>query len=83
MIYGSFAARLKGIRGPSPSDIDLMVVGSPDADEVYAACDRVQEVVGRPVNPTILTRDEVSEGSGFLTQVAGSPFVMVLGEAPW
>lgn len=83
LIYGSFAARLTGIRGPAPSDIDLMVVGAPDADEVYAACDRVQEAVGRPVNPTILTPEELSVGSGFLTQVASSPFVLILGVVPW
>ena len=65
LLYGSFAARLRGIRGPAPQDVDLMIVGTPDPDEVYAACDRVQDAVGRPVNPTILTREEVSEGSGF------------------
>ncbi len=28
-LYGSFAARLSGVTGPAPHDIDLMVIGSP------------------------------------------------------
>jgi len=82
-LYGSFAARSAGVSGPPPSDIDLMVVGTPEAAEVYSACDRVQERVGRPVNPTILTTKELSVGSGFLTQVKGNPVVPLIGAAPW
>ncbi|GAA1768324.1 ArsR family transcriptional regulator [Nostocoides vanveenii] len=82
-LYGSFAARSLGVPGPPPSDIDLMVIGVPDADEIYAACDRVQERVGRPVNPTILTAKELSVGSGFLTQVKSNPVVPVIGDVPW
>lgn len=82
-LYGSFAARLRNVAGPPPSDVDLMVIGTPDADAIYAACDRVQDHVGRPVNATILTREEVSQGSGFLTHVASNPTVPIVGELPW
>ncbi|MBA3338917.1 MAG: winged helix-turn-helix transcriptional regulator, partial [Geodermatophilaceae bacterium] len=34
-LYGSFAARLRGVDGPVPHDIDVMVVGTPDVDAVY------------------------------------------------
>lgn len=82
-LYGSFAARLSGVEGPAPNDIDLMVVGAPDPAKVYAICDRVEVEVGRPINPTILSRDEFARGSGFLTQIAANPVVAVVGEPVW
>ncbi len=82
-LYGSYAARLQGVEGPSPHDIDLMVVGDPDPDVIYAVCDRVEAQVGRPINPTILTNDEFCEESGFLEHVASNPTVPVIGEVPW
>lgn len=82
-LYGSFAARLRGRDGPAPNDIDVMVVGTPDAEAVYEACDRVEEAVHRPVNATILTRAELAVDSGFLQQVRANPTVTVMGELPW
>ncbi len=79
-LYGSFAARLRGVDGPSPHDIDVMVVGAPDVDAVYEACTRVEAVVYRPVNPTILRPSEFNEASGFLDTVRSGPIVPVLGE---
>jgi DNA-binding transcriptional ArsR family regulator len=82
-LYGSFAARMKGVEGRTPSDIDVMVVGVPDAAAVYDACRRVAQLVGRPVNPTISTREELRHESGFLEHVRANPIVQVLGEPPW
>ena len=82
-LYGSFAARMRGVDGPAPQDIDVMVVGTPDAGAVYDACSRVEKEVRRPVNPTILTRDDLAAESGFMTQVRANPTVPVVGEAPW
>lgn len=82
-LFGSFAARLRGESGDAPRDIDVMVVGSPDPMAVYDACQRVGEQVGREVNPTIMTPDELEEHSGFLAQVRRSPTVPVLGDLPW
>ena len=82
-IYGSFAARLRGVDGPAPNDIDVMVVGTPEAELVYQACDRVEEVVHRPVNATILTPAELAADSGFLDHVRASPTVSILGDVPW
>ncbi|WGT48479.1 winged helix-turn-helix domain-containing protein [Tessaracoccus lacteus] len=78
-LYGSFAARVSGVPGAVPADIDLMVIGSPDPVAVYDAAGRVESVVGRPVNPTILTAQEWAEESGFLTRVRQSPMVAVIG----
>jgi len=82
-LYGSFAARLRGVDGPAPNDIDVMVVGTPDAELVYQACDRIEEVVHRPVNATILTREELAADSGFLDQVRANPTVPISGDLPW
>lgn len=82
-LYGSFAARLHGIDGPAPHDIDVMVLGTPDLDLVYEACTRVESAVRRPVNPTVLTVEEFAEHSGFLDEVRSSPAVAVVGELPW
>lgn len=82
-LYGSFAARMQGVEGPAPQDIDVMVVGTPDPGAVYNACERVEQLVGRPVNPTILTSDELQKDSGFLADLRAHPVVPVLGEVPW
>ena len=82
-IYGSFAARMRGIDGPVPHDIDVMVIGAPDVDAIYDACTRVESEVHRPVNPTVLSPDEFAEESGFLEHVRASPVVPVVGDLPW
>jgi len=82
-LYGSFAARVQGVDGPAPHDIDVMVIGTPDVDLVYEACTRVEAAVRRPVNPTVLTAEEFAEHSGFLDDVRSSPVVPVVGELPW
>lgn len=82
-LYGSFAARMAGVEGPPPADIDVMVVGEPDPAAVYEGCERVEQVVSRPVSPTILTRGELAADSGFLEHVRSNPIVQVLGEVPW
>jgi DNA-binding transcriptional ArsR family regulator len=82
-LYGSFAARVRGVEGPSPQDIDVMVVGTPDAAAVYDACERVERVVGRPVNPTIVTSEELEQESGFLENIRANPIVPIVGTLPW
>ncbi|SNU01131.1 hypothetical protein SAMN06298212_10742 [Ruaniaceae bacterium KH17] len=81
--YGSFAARASGVLGAAPNDIDVMMIGDPSPEETYAACDRVEERVHRPVNPTILSREEVARDSDFLEQVRSNPILPVIGEDPW
>ena len=82
-LYGSFAARLRGVDGPAPHDIDVMIVGITDVDAVYDACTRVEAAVHRPVNPTILSPEEFKAESGFLGTVRSSPIVPVMGEQSW
>ena len=58
-----------------------MVIGTPDADAVYSACDRVERQVGRPVNPSILSPAETSaeSQSGFLAIILSHPTVPLVG----
>lgn len=81
-IYGSFAARASGVVGPPPQDIDVLVIGDLDSEAVHAACERVEQRVGRPVNAAMFTRAEVESGqySGFLDQVAKLPRLPMIGE---
>lgn len=81
-LYGSFAARMLGHAGPAPHDIDVMVLGEPDVDAVYEACNRAEVAIHRPVNPTILTPEEFGERSAFLDDVRSGPAVAVIGELP-
>jgi hypothetical protein len=84
LIYGSFAARASGVVGPPPQDVDVLIIGTPEVEAVYAACERVEAKVGRAVNPTIFTPAEVESGEyrGFLDQVAALPRLPLIGEWP-
>ena len=78
MIYGSWAARYEGEAGPVPNDIDLLVIGRPDRDEVHEAALRAQQRLGREVNVTLRTRDAWDKASdGFTRQVRASPLLVV------
>lgn len=83
-LYGSYPARTAGVAGPPPNDIDVMVIGTPDADAVYSACDRVERQVRRPVNPSILSPAEASAQpqSGFLQSLLSHPTVPLVWRWP-
>ena len=78
-VYGSWAARFSGEEGDRPvGDIDLLVLGGPDRDEVYAAASSAERRLGRAVQVTIRSTDWLTEGSGtFHDTVAGRPMVPV------
>jgi hypothetical protein len=78
-LYGSWAARFTGETGPRPvGDIDLLVLGSPNRDEVYAAVSAVEGRLGRPVQVTIRAADWLQAGSGsFHATVTSRPLVPV------
>ena len=54
-IYGSWAARYAGDGGPLPRDIDLLVVGDADPDDVYDAARAAESRLGREVNPSLVS----------------------------
>lgn len=78
-VYGSWAARFSGEDGDRPvGDIDLLVLGEPDRNEVYAAAGAAERRLGRPVQVTVRSADWLDEGKGtFHDTVAGRPMVRV------
>jgi predicted nucleotidyltransferase len=49
-IYGSWAARYAGEPGPVPGDVDVLVVGTADRDDLEDAARTAQDRLGRPVD---------------------------------
>ncbi len=49
-IYGSWAARYSGEPGPVPHDIDVLVVGTADRDDLEEIAQEAQNQLGRPVS---------------------------------
>jgi DNA-binding transcriptional ArsR family regulator len=64
-IYGSWAARHEGETGQRPvGDIDVLVLGEPDRDQLYAALGNAEERLGRAVQATIRGANWLDAGSG-------------------
>lgn len=80
-VYGSYATRTE-LR--NTSDIDIMVVGDVSSREAVAALSKVEEALGREVNPTVYTSKEfnekLSQGNHFLTTVARSEKLPIIGD---
>ena len=76
-IFGSWADRYLGIEGTAPpADLDVVIVGAPDVAAVRKAAREAARELGRPVNPTIVSREEWAErGSGFLQTAASGSLV--------
>jgi DNA-binding transcriptional ArsR family regulator len=76
-IYGSWAARHAGQAGRRPvADIDVLVLGSPDRDQLYEAISAAETRLGRPVQATIREADWLNSGSGsFYETVIGRPML--------
>ncbi len=83
IIFGSWAARYAGERGPVPQDLDVLVVGSPDRLEMYEATNRAEERLRRPVNPTVCTSIEWEHPTGALVrEIQARPHLTVVDHAP-
>lgn len=79
-VYGSYAERMTGVPGEPPQDVDVLVVGTPDPLQVYAAAREVTLKISRPVNPTLMDRQEWEQGTGFLRDLRAKPMLPVLGD---
>ncbi len=80
-VYGSVAKKTD----TASSDIDLMVVSDEISyGELFTALEEVSTVLGRPVNPTILSTDDfrrrIAEKDSFLNRVMDQPKIWILGE---
>jgi hypothetical protein len=81
-LYGSWAARHAGEPGRPPADVDVLVIGEVDRDEVYDAARRAEHRLGREVNATIRSVEAWHQaGDAFASTVKGSPMLALAG--PW
>ena len=80
-LYGSWAARFHGEPGPLPNDIDVLIVGSPDRDDVHDRLTDAARLLRREVNPTFVPADRWADPSAdpFLTTVVSRPMVPIAG----
>lgn len=82
VIFGSWAARMLGEPGHSPLDIDLLVIGRPDRDDLHEAATRATARLGRQVNTVVVSpRRWESSDDGFLAELRSRPQIPVI-EAP-
>lgn len=81
-LYGSWAARHAGTPGAAPADVDILVIGHVDRDEIYDAARRAERRLSREVNTTIRTAEAWERADdAFSTTLKNSPLVPVPG--PW
>lgn len=77
-LFGSWAARYAGIPGRAPADLDVLVVGQPDRDDVDDAVERARHRLGREVNVTIRSAHWWRDGTdGFRTEFAARPLIPI------
>jgi len=80
-VYGSVAKKTD----TANSDIDLMVIADDlSYGALFTALENAGVTLGRPVNPTVLSRDEfhdrVANQESFLTRVMEQPKIWILGK---
>jgi hypothetical protein len=81
-IFGSWAARYAGESGPAPRDVDVLLLGTPDRDAVYAASRRAEHRLGREVNIVIREPEHWSTAAdGFSQQLRSSPLLEITKRA--
>ncbi len=78
VIFGSYAPGKTRLR----SDVDLLVVGSPDRDELTDRLEEAGREVGRPINEVVYAAAELEEwrarGDGFVRSIDEGPTIEVL-----
>lgn len=78
-VFGSVASATE----TAASDIDLLVIGEVTFGEVINALYEAQTVLGREINPKIMSRDEWThkrrQGNSFVTDIISKPKIFIVG----
>ena len=78
-VYGSVAREEE----TAESDIDLMVVGKVELDDVLSHLAKVESVIGRPINPTVYSvaefKSKIASGNHFVNAVLRGKKVFLVG----
>jgi predicted nucleotidyltransferase len=78
-IFGSWAARYHGELGKPPTDVDLLVIGDPDRDDLHDATRTATRRLNRPVNPIVMSSHRWNTSDdGFIRELRSRPRVRVL-----
>jgi hypothetical protein len=78
-LFGSWAARYAGQPGRPPAAIDVLIIGTPNRDDLDDAAQRASARLSREVNVTIRSADWWQSGDdGFHSEVTTRPLVPVL-----
>jgi len=76
MIFGSYAARWVGEAGPTPRDVDVLVLGDVDPLDAWDAAARASSRLGLEVNVVVREVEAwEQDASGFARQVKRSPVI--------
>ena len=79
-LFGSWAARYSGDRGPAPNDIDVLVIGEPDRGALDDAIAPVELRLALPIQVTVRRRIWWENGSdSFRREIAQRPIVELIG----
>lgn len=79
-IYGSWAARFNGEPGAPPRDVDVVVIGDADVDDVRDACASLEPDAGVEINAVVVERlrwRKPKAADGFVREVKSRPLVPV------
>lgn len=79
LVFGSWAARYQGLEGRLPGDVDVLIVGNPDRDEVYEAAERAQRRLHREVNTTVMDSDRWHGDEPFVQEIRRRPLIVLTG----
>jgi len=79
-VYGSWARRYLGNDSVIPRDLDVVVIGSPAPNAVFAAARRAEADLNLEVNPVIVTPDDWDNPSGLIRRIKNGPLVELIGD---
>jgi DNA-binding transcriptional ArsR family regulator len=78
-IFGSWASRYSGTAGPSPQDVDVLLIGEPTLKAVFKFSSLASDALLREVNPVVVSAEDwEKKSSSFLKTLAKSPLVKAL-----
>jgi len=80
-IFGSWAARYLGAVGSRPvGDVDVLILGAPERDQVYQAVAAVEPELGYPLQVTFRSLEWLETGTdSFHDTVVSRPLVQIIG----
>jgi DNA-binding Lrp family transcriptional regulator len=79
LLFGSWAARYLGQPGRAPNDVDVLVIGTPDRDDVDDAAERAERDIGLPVQATVRSPAQWStDHDSFIREIRSRPLLVVL-----